>query len=101
MEKGTPYKNKELTAGYAENGRHFKLVQKTPGIPLKKGISLGLEREGRGFADMPTEIATRVKHPQPTKPDGTVTTGFNEILFSLPEKGRIERRGDDYTLSEG
>jgi hypothetical protein len=49
---------------------------------------------------MPIKIAMRVKHPRTTKPDGTVSTGFDEMLSFSPKKGRIKRRGDYYALSE-
>jgi hypothetical protein len=40
--------------------------------------------------------------PQPLlsiKPDGTVSTGFEETLCLLPKEGRIKRRVDGYILS--
>ena len=98
--KGIQYKHNESTAGYAQEAVEVRLVEKTTTIPLKKGIVFGFEWEAQGLPDMPIKIAMRVKHPRTTKPDGTVSTGFDEMLSFFPEKGRIERRGDYYALSE-
>ena len=100
VKKGIQYEHKESTAGYAEEGGEVKLVETTTTIPLKKGIAFGFEWEAEGLPNMPIKIAMRVKHPQTTKPDGTVSTGFDEMLSLYPKKGRIERRGDYYALSE-
>ena len=100
LERGTQYEHKESIAGYAEEGGHVKLVEKTTRIPLKKGIGFGFKWEARGLLNMPIKIAMRVKHPLTAKPDGTKSTGFEEMLPFVPEKGRIEKRDDLYILSE-
>ena len=100
VKQGSKYEHKESTAGYAEEGVEVTLVEKTTNIPKKKGIIFGIEWEAQGLPDMPIKIAMRVKHPQTTKPDGTVSTGFEEILPFFPEKGEIKKRGDYYRLSE-
>ena len=97
---GIQYEHKESTAGYAQEAVEVRLVEKTTTIPLKKGITFGFEWEADGLPGMPIKIAMRVKHPETTKPDGTVSTGFDEMLSFYPEKGRIERRGDYYSISE-
>jgi len=100
VESGRKYEHKESTAGYAEEGVKVTLVKKTTDIPLKKGVIFGIEWEAQGLPDIPIKIAMRVKHPQTTKPDGTVSTGFDEMLPFSPKKGRIKKRGDYYGLSE-
>jgi hypothetical protein len=100
VKKGIQYEHKESTAGYAQEAVEVTLVQATTSIPLKKGIVFGIEWEAEGLPDIQIKIAMRVKHPHTTKPDGTVSTGFDEMLSILPQKGRIERRGDYYSLSE-
>ena len=100
LERGIVYEHKESTAGYAEEGGNFKLIEKTTRIPLKKGVAFGFMWEARGLPDMPIKIAMRVKHPPTTKYDGTKSTGFEEMVPILPEKGRVEKREDIYILSE-
>ncbi len=100
VKRGLRYEHRESTSGYAEEGVEVVLIEKTANIPLKKGITFGIEWEAQGLPDIPIKIAMRVKHPQTTKPDGTISTGFDEMLPFFPEKGRIEKRGDYYSLTE-
>jgi hypothetical protein len=100
VKRGIEYEHKESTAGVAEQGVEVAFVKRTTEIPLKKDIVFGIEWEAEGLPDTPVKITWRVKHPRTTKPDGTVSTGFDETLPFLPEKGRIQKRGDYYILSE-
>lgn len=90
VKKGIQYEHKESTAGYAEEGVEIRLVEKTTTIPLKKGIAFGFEWEAQGLPDMPIKIAMRVKHPRTTKPDGTVSTGFDEMLSFFRKKAELK-----------
>jgi hypothetical protein len=99
-EKGVRYEHKESTAGYATEGGRVVLVTRTTEIPLRKGISFGIEWEAEGLPSVPVRITYRIKHPRTTKPGGTVSTGFEEALPFLPEGGKILRRVDNYVLSE-
>jgi tetratricopeptide (TPR) repeat protein len=98
--RGKKYEDKESTAGYAEEVGETTLLKKTTDIPLKKGIIFGIVWEAQGLPNIPIKVAMRVKHPQTQKPDGTVSTGFDEMLPFFPKKGRIKERGDYYALSE-
>ncbi len=100
LKPGIVYEHKESTAGYAEEGGNVKLVEKTTRIPLKKGIAFGFKWEARGLPDISIKIAMRVKHPPTTRPDGTKSSGFEEMLPFFPERGRVEPREDLYVLSE-
>jgi len=101
VKKGTLYEHRESTAGYTEKGGGVAFVKSTTEIPLKKGITFGIEWEAEGFPDkMPIEIIWRVKHPRTTKPDGTVSAGFDETLRFRPKEGKIERSIDCYILTE-
>ncbi len=98
--RGRKYEDKESTAGYAQEVGEATLVKKTTDIPLKKGIIFGIVWKAQGLPSIPIKIAMRVKHPQTNKPDGTVSTGFDEMLPFFPQKGGIKERGDYYALSE-
>jgi hypothetical protein len=100
VKRGVRYEHKESTSGHAEEAVEVVLIEKTSNVPLKKGVTFGIEWEAEGLPNIPLKIAMRVKHPPTTKPDGTVSTGFDELLPFVPENGRIEKRGDYYNLTE-
>jgi hypothetical protein len=100
VKKGTQHEHKESTAGYAEEGGEIVFVKTATDIPLKKGIAFGFDWEAQGLPSMPIKIIWRVKHPRTVKPDGTVSTGFDETLRVRPKEGRIKKRTDAYILSE-
>jgi hypothetical protein len=100
VKKGMRYEHKESTAGYTEKGGDLVLVETTTEVPLKKGIAFGIEWEAQGLPSIPIKITWRVKHPRTTKPDGTVSAGFDETLRVRPKEGKIGRRFDCYILSE-
>ncbi len=48
---------------------------------------------------MDSSVSTSTYFPT-VKPDGTVSSGFEEKLRLLPKEGRIKREGGGYILSE-
>ena len=100
IDPGAYYAHPESTAGYASQGVKLTLINRTTRVPLQKGIVFGLEYEAEGFGfDGPVLIIYRVKHPSITRPDGTVTTGFDEEFPSIVSEGKL-KTGDFYCLSE-
>ena len=49
---------------------------------------------------MDSALSTSTYFSTTVKPDGTVSTSFEETLGLLPKEGRIKRRGDGHILSE-
>lgn len=100
VKTGNQYSHEESTAGYAEEGIQTTLVKSTTKIPLRKGIAFGFEWEAEGFPrDTPIKISYRIRHPETTKPDGTISSGFDEPFPLLLEDGKI-KTGDYYQISE-
>lgn len=97
---GIAYRHPGSTAGRAAGGVEAVHIEKTTSVPLRKGIMFGFEWEAEGFPpNMPVIITYRVKHPPALKPDGQVSTGFDEPFYVLPQ-GITLKTADYYMLSE-
>jgi len=100
VDQGVRYQDKKSTAGYADRGVQVALISKTESIPLKKGVTFGIQWEAQGLPEGPVKILIKVKHPRTTKPDGRISTSSDEIRSFVSEKGQIKNAGDYYQLSE-
>jgi len=71
----------ETTTGYTTNASGLKLVKSTDTIPAKLGISFGFEYVLIGLKpNKKFRLKKIISHPKITKPDGTVSEGYEMMI---------------------
>jgi len=71
----------DTTTGYTTNASGLKLVKSTDRIPAKLGISFGFEYVLIGLEPNKSfRLKKIISHPKITKPDGTVSEGYEMML---------------------
>jgi len=100
IKKGRKLADADSTAGYSRRGAKVEPSIRAHDIPLKKGITFGFRWEATGFLwGVPTKMYHRIKHPPTQKPDGRITTGFEEPFTAMPRNGKV-KGGYGYRLTE-
>ncbi len=71
----------ETTAGYTLNATGLKLIKPTDTIPAKLGLSFGFEYVLIGLEpNKAFSLKKIISHPKITKPDGTVSNGYDMMI---------------------
>ncbi|RJP84583.1 MAG: DUF3859 domain-containing protein [Desulfobacteraceae bacterium] len=72
---------KETTAGYTSTATGMKLVKTTDTIPAQLGITFGFEFVLIGLEpNKPFSLKKIISHPKITKPDGSVSEGYEMMI---------------------
>lgn len=99
VKEGVKYLDPNSTSGQGQAEVVARHIKTTTDVPLIKGIVFGFEWESIGFTEDEVEIIYRITHPPIKKPNGQVSTGFDEKFPVVPTNGAI-RTTDYYILSE-
>jgi len=74
-------KSPETDTGYTSNATGLKLIKSTDDIPARLGMTFGLEYVLIGLEpNMSFSLKRIISHPKITKPDGSVSEGYEMMI---------------------
>ncbi|WP_455207799.1 DUF3859 domain-containing protein [Kaarinaea lacus] len=101
------YRNIASTSGYVKEGGEVTLVEQTQRIPLEKNRLFGFKFRISGFEGKKSvQLKLVVTHPEITRPNGSMATGYSYPILLEVKDGVIENQtgyslDHEYELVEG
>ncbi len=104
---GTAHESSETTSGTERRGATTRLVERATRVPLERDRMFGFKYRIQNLSDQASaELKWVVIHPEMTKPDGTKSTGYEQVRKVRIAKGEAQGQAGyvlnhDFELVEG